>query len=116
MNNKRIPADFYQTASGREPVREWLKELEKKDRYLIGSDIKTVEIGWPIGMPTCRHMGDGLYEVRTDLTNRRISRVFFCIHEERMVLLHAIIKKTKKTPQQDLDLALRRKQEVEAER
>src|SRR5258708_29499564 len=91
---KRLPAASYALASGREPVREWLHTLERDDRKVIGEDIKDVEFSWPIGMPLCRALGKGLWEVRSDLSNRRIARVLFCIHETRMVLLHGFIKKT----------------------
>jgi len=113
-NQKRIPALFYQSESGKQPVRDWLMKLEVADRKTIGIDIKTVEFGWPIGMPTCRTMGQGLYEVRSSLTNGRIARVLFCIHNGQMVLLHGFIKKSQKTPKQELDLALDRKSKVEA--
>lgn len=96
MEEKRIPAVFYKTEASNEPVREWLKSLDKEDRYLIGSDIKTVEFGWPVGMPTCRPMGDGLFEVRTNLPRGRTARVLFCIYDNQMVLLHGFIKKPKK--------------------
>jgi len=108
---KRLPAAFYQLPSGREPVREWLKAQSEVDRKIIGEDIKFVEFGWPIGMPSCRALGSGLWEVRSQLTQGRISRVLFCIHEGRMVLLHAFIKKTQKTPDADLNLALNRKKD-----
>ena len=113
MKDKRIPATFYQTEAGTEPVRDWLKALDKEDRFLLGTDIKTVEFGWPVGMPTCRPMGDGLIEVLTYLPRGRIARVLFCIYEGRMVLLHGFIKKTQKTPKKDLDLALARKRKLE---
>ena len=76
---KKIPAAFYQSGSGREPVREWLKALDAEDRKVIGEDIATVEYGWPIGMPTCRPLGRGLWEVRSTLRNNRIARVIFGI-------------------------------------
>jgi phage-related protein len=71
-----------------------------------------VEFSWPIGMPLVRALGDGLWEVRSSLTQGRIARVLFCVHASRMVLLHAFIKKTQKTPQRDIDLALKRRDEV----
>lgn len=111
MTEKRIPAKFYQNENGKEPVRDWLKDLDREQRKLIGADIKTVEFGFPIGMPICRPMGDGLFEVRTNLP-QGIARVLFCIHEGEMVLLHGFIKKSQKTPKQDLNLALERKLEV----
>lgn len=110
---KRLPAIFYRTGRGTEPVRDWLKDLNKADRLLIGADIKTVEFGWPIGMPTCRSLGNGLHEVRTNLTNGRIARVIFFVRRGKMVLVHGFIKKTQKTPKPDLDLARKRKKEVE---
>lgn len=115
QKQKRVPARFYQTDNGTEPVRDWLKDLDKEDRKLIGADIKTVEFGWPIGMPTCRPMGDGLFEVRTNLTDERTSRVLFCFFEGEMILLHGFIKKTKKTPKKELAIALKRKGELEAQ-
>ena len=65
MDEKILPACFYQNSLGNEPVRDWVKDLDKEDRLVIGSDIKTVEFGWPIGMPTCKPLGKGLYEVRS---------------------------------------------------
>jgi len=79
----------------------------------VGEDIKTVEFGWPIGMPTCRSMGDGLHEVRTDLEDKRIARVLFCFGGGKMVLIHGFIKKSQKTPKPDLELAKKRKKEVD---
>jgi len=109
---KRLPAFFYALPSGREPVREWLKALSADDRKIVGEDIKDVEFAWPIGMPLCRPLGRGLWEVRSTLTQGRIARVLFSEHDGRMVLLHAIIKKTQKTPSGDLELALKRMREI----
>jgi phage-related protein len=110
---KRLPAAFFRTESGSEPVRDWLKSsLSKEDRVRIGTAIKRVEIEWPIGKPTCAPLSAGLWEVRVTLANR-IARVIFCVHDETMVLLHGFIKKDQKTPQDDLDLAGRRKRQME---
>lgn len=108
---KRLPAAFYELPSGRLPVQEWLKSLDRIDRKIIGEDIKDVEFSWPIGMPLCRALGNGLWEVRSELTQGRIARVLFCIHKGRMVLLHGFVKKTQKTPDADLNLAVKRKKE-----
>jgi phage-related protein len=109
---KRLPAAFYELPSGREPVRDWLRSLEETDRKLIGEDIKDVEFAWPMGMPLCRSLGHGLWEVRSDLPQGRIARVIFCIHAGRMVLLHGFMKKTQKTPLADRALALGRMKEI----
>ena len=87
-------------------MRDWLKSLSSEDRKRIGEDIKTVEFGWPIGMPVCKPLGNGIYEVRTSLAQNRIARVLFYIDKKgRMVLLHGFIKKTRKTPDEDWELA-----------
>jgi phage-related protein len=105
---KQLPARFYRSDSGREPVREWLKALPKEDRTVLGEDIKDVEFSWPIGMPLVRSLGNGLWEVRSSLAHGRIARVLFCIAYEKMVLLHGFIKKSQKTPKRDIELALKR--------
>jgi len=112
-NQKRLPARFYMNVAGKEPVRNWLQRQKQEDRKTIGEDVATVEFGWPVGMPTCRALGDGLYEVRSDLAHNRIARVLFSVHDRHMVLLHAFIKKTQQTPERDKALARRRKTEVE---
>ena len=111
---KKIPLRFYRTAVGQEPVREWLRLLESADRNGVGRDLMRVQFRWPVGMPLCRNLGEGLWEVRTDLPSRRIARVIFCFHENWLVVLHGFIKKTQKTPDEDLKLARRRKKEIEA--
>lgn len=114
---KRIPAVFFRTAAGGEPVREWLKNMKPiEDKKQIGYDIQTVEFGWPLGMPVCRPLGDGIFEVRSTLATGRIARVLFYIDLlGRMVLLHGFIKKTQKTPGEDLNIARRNKRLHEAD-
>ena len=94
-------------------MRGWLKGLAPEDRREIGQDIATVEYGWPIGMPACRPLGHGLWEVRSSLPGNRIARVLFCIAHGQMVLLHGFLKKTHKIPDEDLVLARRRMKEIE---
>jgi phage-related protein len=110
---KKITARFFESETGKKPVREWLLELSGEDRRIIGYDIQTVEFGWPIGMPTCKPLSGGLWEVRSSLSSSRIARVIFCMREGEMVLLHGFIKKTQKTPQQDILLANNRRKELE---
>jgi phage-related protein len=109
---KKLQARFYMSAVGRKPVREWILSLDKASRIVVGKDIQKVEFGWPIGMPSCRPLGAGLYEVRSDLTGGRIARVIFCIAAGEMVLLHGFIKKTQKTPAAEIELARRRRKEI----
>ncbi len=107
-----VPVRFYRSDTGREPVREWLRELEEGDRRAIGLDLMRVQFGWPIGMPLVRSLKDGLWEVRSSLPSQRIARLVLCFHEETLIVLHGFIKKTQKTPADDLALAKRRMNEV----
>lgn len=109
-----IPVVFYRTAGGVEPVREWLRSLPEADRRTIGLDLATVQAGWPVGMPLCRPLSAGLWEVRSALPSRRIARVLFFVHEGRLGVVHGFIKKTQKTPPDDLALARKRMQEMKA--
>lgn len=108
---KRLPARFYRSNAGREPVREWLKSLEVEDRKVIGEDIKDVEFSWPIGLPLVRSLGKELWEVRSSLPRGRIARIIFCIADHQLLLLHGFIKKTQKIPQNDIEIAIKRKKE-----
>ena len=109
---KKLPAVFYATPSGNEPVREWLKKLGDDDRRIVGQDIATAEFGWPVGMPVCRSLSKGLYEIRSNISDSRISRVIFAPVGRRLVLRRAFVKKTRKTPKSDLDLATKRLKEI----
>ena len=110
--SKKLPARFYISAAQRNPVREWIMECDVLDRQIVGKDIQKVEFEWPLGRPHCAPLGNGLWEVRSSLTGNRIARVIFCMGEGHMILLHAFIKKTQKTPQADLALAMKRMKEV----
>ena len=107
---KRLPARFFEAETGNVPVRDWLLSLTPEDRKAIGDDIRTAEFGWPVGMPLCRSLKGrkGLWEIRTNLNGGRIARIFFCAHDSNMVLLHGFIKKTRKTPDHELDVAEKR--------
>jgi phage-related protein len=102
-----LNASFFRSDSGNEPVREWLKTLPAADRRIMGEDIKTVQFGWPLGMPLVRHLDGGIWEIRVKLENR-IARILFCLEGSTMVILHGFIKKQQTTPKQDLDLAKER--------
>lgn len=107
-----IPVLFYQGAGGAEPVLEWLRSLPSADRRVVGADLATIQMGWPIGMPLCRALGGGLWEVRSTLPSRRIARLLFFVHDGAIGVVHGFIKKTEKTPVGDLALARRRMKEM----
>lgn len=109
---KKITALFYENSNSKKPVKEWLLSLDKADRKIIGEDIKTVEYGFPIGMPICRKLDSKLYEVRSNISSKRIARVIFTVTSGYMILLNGFIKKDQKTPKSEIDLALKRKKEI----
>src|SRR5215471_1191259 len=110
---QKIELVFYRTDSGNEPVRDWLLSLEEQNRREVGLDLMRVQFGWPVGMPLVRPLGEGMFEVRTNLPNKSIARVLFCFHDGELFALHGFIKKTRQTPPEDLKLARKRKVEVE---
>lgn len=111
MNSQRpLAVVFFRTEAGNEPVRDWLKSLPKEDRKTIGGDILTVQYAWPVGKPLVDNLGEGIWEIRSRLGNR-IGRTLFVEVDEEIVLLHGFIKKTQKTPAQELALAKKRKKQ-----
>ena len=100
--SQKIPLIFYRTAAGSEPVREWLKGLDEEERRAIGMDLLRAQWRWPVGMPLCRPMGNGLWKVR----------VLICLYREHLVALHGFIKKTQATPDNDLATARKRQKEL----
>jgi phage-related protein len=111
---RKIPLVFYRSRAGSEPVRDWLKGLAESERQAIGKDLLRAQWRWPVGMPLCRALGDGLWEIRTDLPTKQTARVLLCVYRDHLVALHGFIKKTRTTP--DDDLALPRKRQKETER
>ena len=109
---QKIPLIFFRSGKGTEPVREWLKELPEAERQAVGKDLLRAQWRWPVGMPLCRPMGDGLWEIRTDLPTKRTARVMLCLYREHLVALHGFIKKTRATPDEDLALARKRQKEL----
>jgi phage-related protein len=107
-----IPFAFWRSAAGTEPVRAWLNELPQEDKRVIGRDIARVQFGWPIGLPVCRLLGKGLYEVRSSLPSGREARILFGFHDGMLIALSAFIKKSRATPADELELARRRLKEM----
>lgn len=104
----KIRVLFYRTKSGAEIVRDWLRDLDEADRNIIGQDLVRVQFRWPVGMPLCRSLKGGLWEVRSNLPNGRIARVLFTALQDSLIILSGFIKKTQKTPDEELALARKR--------
>jgi phage-related protein len=109
---RKVPLIFFRSANGAEPVREWLKGLPPAERHAVGKDLLRAQWRWPVGMPLCRPMGGGLWEIRTDLPTGRTARVMLCLYREHLVALHGFIKKTRATSDEDLALARKRRKEL----
>jgi len=105
--DRPIRVVFFRLDSGREPVRDWLKKLNRKSRKTIGEDIKTLQFQWPIGMPLTRKMDENLWELRSHIPSG-IARIFFTEYDEKIVLLHGFVKKSQKTPAKELAITKRR--------
>ena len=109
-----IDVVFYQTSSGKEPVREFLKDLTVDEKKILASDLKVVQWSWPIGEPLVKNLEKSIYELRSTFKNR-IARVLFAQVSDKLVLLHAFIKKTQKTDDKDIKLAIKRLKEFQNE-
>ena len=109
---QKTPLIFYRSAAGGEPVREWLKGLDEIERHAIGRDLLRAQWRWPVGMPLCRPMGGGLWEIRTNLPANRTARVLICLCRGQFVALHGFVKKTRATPGEDLEVARKRRKEL----
>jgi len=105
--DRPIPVVFFRLDSGREPVREWLRDMSRDNRKTLGEDIKTLQFGWPVGMPLARKMDADLWELRSTISSG-IARTFFTVYQKKIVLLHGFVKKSQKTPSNELATAKRR--------
>jgi phage-related protein len=108
---QKAPVRFYRSSSGDEPARNWLQNLPKTCKKILGEDIATVQYGWPVGMPLVRKLEPNLWELRSRLPDG-IARTFFTMHRNEIVLLHGFVKKSAKTPEDELDVARKRMKEV----
>jgi phage-related protein len=107
-----MPVAFWRSAAGREPVREWLRSLDKADRGVIGDDLRMLQFGWPIGMPLVRKLADDIWELRSSLPSNREARLLFTANSSQIVILSGFIKKTQKTPDMEIKLARKRLKEL----
>jgi phage-related protein len=110
---QKIDLVFFRSAAGNEPVKDWLLGLDAAKRRAIGLDLMRVQFAWPVGMPLVRPLAEGLFEVRTNLSDKTTARVLFCFHGGELFALHGFIKKSQRTPPEELKLARKRKAEVE---
>lgn len=108
---EKIALAFWRSPNGREPTRDWFRNLSDSDRLVVGTDLRRVQYGWPLGMPLVKAMGDGLWEVRSSLPSRREARVLFIIDSGGILVLNGFIKKTQKTPIAEINLARKRMKE-----
>jgi phage-related protein len=108
----KLPVFFYRTRAGSEPVREWLRALPAAERRVIGLDLDRVQKQWPVGLPLCRPLGSRLWELRSSLPGNRIARLMFFVEDDELYVVHGFIKKTQRTPDEDVALARRRMKET----
>ena len=104
VGDLKLNVVFFRASSGTEPVRRWLKSLPASHKKAIGEDIKTVQFGWPLGMPLVEKLQPYLWEVRTKVLDG-IARDLFTVDGHTMILLHGFIKKTRKIPLKEINTA-----------
>ena len=116
MASKLVPFPllFWRSSTGKEPVREFLQEQTKPDRVRLGSDLRKLQFGWPIGMPLVRSLGGDLWELRSSTPSKREVRIIFASGDDVLVLLHAFVKKSQKTPPSEMAVARQRLKELQS--
>ena len=107
---KSFKAVFFETVNGKQPVRDFIIGLIREDQKIIGADIRIVQNNFPLGLPLVKKLKPELWEIRSDIKDG-IGRVFFTFASEKIILLHAIVKKTQKTPPREIDVAIERLKE-----
>lgn len=108
MALRKCPVVFFRTEAGADVIVDWIRSFDDADRFTIGQTLMRVQYRWPVGMPLCRSLDRGLWEVRVSLPSNRIARLIFVPRDGELLVLHGFIKKTQRTPQADLDLAEKR--------
>jgi phage-related protein len=104
---------FWRSEAGREPVRDF-REMNRDDRAVVGANLRTLQFGWPVGVPLVRKLADGIFEVRSSLPSKREARLLFTASGKQIVVLHGFIKKSRKTPTLEIELARKRLREMTA--
>ena len=109
-----IDVDFYELPDGTEPVREFLNSLDIKMRAKMYREIDLLVINGPeLREPHSKHLEDGIFELRAKQSND-ISRVlYFFFIGKKAVLTNGFVKKTKKTPKKERELAKRYRRDYE---
>ena len=105
---------FYKTAAGNSVVKNWLRQFGREDRGILGRDLGLIQVGFPLGLPLCRSLGNGLWEIRSTLTSKVEARMIFYFDskQQAIAILHGFVKKSMKTPKAEIDLALNRKRDA----
>lgn len=109
-----LPVSFYKTPNGNDPVADWFRSLAKDDRRRVGLDLLRVQENWPVGMPVCKPLGHGLWEVRTTLADHSAARVLFFLADAEICVVHGFVKKSQSAPRHELELARKRMKEMKA--
>ena len=104
---KPLTTAFFQTEQGNQPCRDFILGLSRDDKREVGTKIFEVQKGFTLGLPLVRKMENDLWEIRVNLTDG-ICRIFFTVAENMMILLHGFVKKSQKTPQNELATAQNR--------
>lgn len=104
---------FYKTPAGNEVVLDFIRQQPVNDRRVIGEDLRMVEIGYPVGLPLCKHLRGDLWEVRSSLPSKREARLiyFFDGKRQMIVIANGFIKTSRTTPKREIETAERRRKE-----
>lgn len=104
--------DYYEDDKGNRPVEQFIDNLDLKMKAKVFGRLELLErYGSQLGMPFCRHLDDGIFELRTVQGNNITRILYFFVIGERVILTHGFVKKTQKTPSGEIERAKRMRNE-----
>ena len=106
--------DYYELPNGEKPVEQFIDSLDIKMRSkALGSIDILAEFGHTLREPYSKAMGDGLFELRIKFASD-ITRIFyFFVVDNKIILTNGFVKKTRRTPPNEIALAKKYKADYE---
>ncbi|MBQ6482336.1 MAG: type II toxin-antitoxin system RelE/ParE family toxin [Anaerolineaceae bacterium] len=100
--------EFYQNEKGVEPAKEFILSLDKKMRAkMLDTIVLLQDNGNELREPYSKHLSDGIFELRAKVSSDITRVLYFFYIDRRIILTNGFIKKTQKTPQNEIERAKR---------
>lgn len=106
---------FYSLDNGRKPAREFIYQIQnEKLKAKVLRSLKLLEMfGNQLGEPDSCYLRQGIFELRTKHSNNIVRTLYFFQKKKIIIVTNSFIKKSQKTPQEEIEIAIERKKEYE---